>query len=298
MKRSRYAVLAGALALSTVVMFVGAGATGASAAESVYTCSGTLKAPGVLTGTHGNVNVKGVCAVNAGAAIVNGNLVIYKGAALVAAFGRNDRTNSGTSSLTVTHTVSVLQGGAAIIGCEPQAFPCIDDPNPKHPTLSSAETIKESLLAQGVLGVIVHNTHIGVDVIQSEGGGGYTCKPSGIFAAFQSPVYSDFEDNTVGRNMTIQAVTSCWLGALRNNIGGSFVALSNRMNDPDAMELLSNTIHANILCSGNQPAPQYGDSHSSPNVVSGSASGQCGFNVRKPDPAPHGPLTPISVRAK
>jgi hypothetical protein len=33
------------------------------------------------------------------------------------------------------------------------------------------------------------------------GGGGVTCDPSGIFLAFQSPVFSDYEDSTVGGSL-------------------------------------------------------------------------------------------------
>src|ERR1700733_6980241 len=56
------------------------------------------------------------------------------------------------------------------------------------------------------------------------------------------------------------------------------------MGDPDAGEVLQNTVGDDIACFGNSPAVQFGDSGASPNVVDGRAFGECGFNVLSPDP--------------
>ena len=77
---------------------------------------------------------------------------------------------------------------------------------------------------------------------------------------------------------------------------GSVLVAGNSMADPDAMEILANLVRGSIACFKNSPAVQYGDSASSPNQVRGHAFGQCGFNVRQPNPAPNGPLSPISVK--
>jgi hypothetical protein len=88
-----------AFALVSVSLSVSAGATSAA---GPYVCSGTFNNPGTLTGTYPNgVVVKGVCRVNAGKARVIGTLLVTKGSAFLAAFGRNDRTHRGDSSLTV-----------------------------------------------------------------------------------------------------------------------------------------------------------------------------------------------------
>ena len=50
---------------------------------------------------------------------------------------------------------------------------------------------------------------------------------------------------------------------------------------------------------------EYGDSHGSPNIVGGFATGQCAFGVKQPNPAPvpgpagnpAGPLTPIAIHS-
>jgi hypothetical protein len=133
-----------AATLSVVAFIVGMGAAPAVAAGH-NTCSGTLDSPGTLAGTiDGNLTVTGACAVDAGPAVVTGNVTVAPGAALVAAFG------SGGSNLTVGGNFDVKNGAAAVIGCNPESSPCVDDP-----TLTSSESIKGNLIASQALGVIV-----------------------------------------------------------------------------------------------------------------------------------------------
>jgi hypothetical protein len=269
-------------------------AASASAAVTTKTCSGTLTSPGVLTGTYpGNVIVKGFCEVNAGQAVVAGNLTIAPGGGVVAAFAHNDKTHKGFSSLTVKKNVVVGRGATLVLGCEPNFFTCVDD---KSNTLQSRGTIGGSLLASQPLGVLLHNSTISGLVAENGGGGGVSCTPKGIFKLFKSPVYSDYEDNILSDSVSVTQVHSCWLGLLRNTVFGTLTFSSNKMADPDANEVLHNYVNRSLTCQGNVPAVQYGDSGSSPNAVHGSASGQCSFSRRVPNPAPNGPLSPISVR--
>jgi hypothetical protein len=284
------------------VLAVSSGAASATTrAATSQTCSGTPAHPGVLSGSYeGNVKVMGVCEVNAGRAVVEGNLTLHKGSVLVAAFGRNDRTARGSSSLTVKGSVTVWASATLILGCEPHAFPCIDDPNPSQPTLSSRGTIGRDLVAYSALGILVHNSSIGGSVIQVGGGGsnpGYNCQPVGIFGLLHSPVYSDYEDNVIGGSFNVSGIRSCWFGALRDHVYGDLVVSKNKMGDPDANEVVSNYVNKTIVCLGNVPAVQFGDSHGTPNVVKGQAFGQCSFNRLAHNPEPNGPLTHISVRA-
>ena len=145
--------------------------------------------------------------------------------------------------------------------------------------------------------MVVHLSTIGGSVQQIGGGGGRTCTPSGIFAQFKSPVYSDYEDSSIGAGLLVANLRSCWFGAPRNHVSGSVLVAGNKLADPDAMEVVSNHVPAATTCLGNSPAVQFGDSHGTPNLVRGTAAGQCGFGVRKPNPAPNGPLQHISVRA-
>ena len=105
-----------------------------------------------------------------------------------------------------------------------------------------------------------------------------------------TPVYTDFEDATVGGNFNISGLTSCWLGSLRVQIGGSAAWNNNTMGDPDAMEIGSNVINGNMTCFGNSEGGtagvQFGDGGSAPSTVAGFGLGQCGFNVLQPNPAP------------
>jgi hypothetical protein len=285
--------LSGLLAAFAVLPAQAASASGTAGAQ---TCTGTATAPGVLTGTYsGNVIVKGVCAVNAGPAVVKGNLTVAPGGALLAVFALNDKTHKGFSSLTVNKNVMVGQGAALALGCEALFFACADDSG-KTPTLQSRGTIGGNLFATDALGILLHNSSVAGAVTEQGGGGGLNCTPQGIFKLFKSPVYSDYEDNVIGDSLIISGLHSCWLGALRNAVHGSLIFTTNKMADPDANEIGANNVHRSLVCRSNVPAVQYGDSGSTPSVVSGRATGQCSFSRRVPNPPPNGPLEPIAVR--
>jgi hypothetical protein len=101
-----------------------------------------------------------------------------------------------------------------------------------------------------------------------------------------TPVYSDVEDTSVGGNISMIGLTSCWLGSLRNEVRGNAVYVGNTMGDPDAMEVDNNLIGGGMFCFNNTPQVQFGDGASAPNIVSGYAAGECGFGVTIPNPAP------------
>jgi hypothetical protein len=269
--------------------------------DHTATCTGTFASPGVLAGAyHSNVVVNGVCAVNGGPALVFGSLTVSPGSTLDAAFALND-AGSGASSLTVAGDVTVLQGASALIGCEPNHFVCQDDPNQTTGTLTGQNRIFGSVRSFQPLGVVMHSTTVGGDVFEGGGGGGVTCIPpaGSAFASVQppSPAYSDYEDITVGGNLGIIGLQTCWLGSLRDTVRGSIIDFNNTMADPDAGEVLQNTVGDDIACFGNSPAVQFGDSGASPNVVDGRAFGECGFNVLSPDPNfGTGGSQPISVK--
>jgi hypothetical protein len=295
----RFAAIA-SLALGTVV--VGASAAGAAEAHQQHPhfCSGTLAAPGVLAGTfHSDVIVIGACAVNGGAAVIRGDLILTPGSVLDATFALNDVTGKGASSLTVFENVKVGPGAVLAIGCEPNFSPCSDDPDAaKGGTLTGHNHVFGNVSAWHALAVLLHASTIYGDVTSQGGGGGVTCAvpKTGIFHLLKSPVFSDAEDNNVGGDLSFTGLRTCWLGALRNYVHGSVVAVANKMADPDASEFLANVIRGNIACFANSPAVQYGDSMGSPNKVRGRAFGECAFGVRKPDPSPNGRLRPISIK--
>jgi hypothetical protein len=294
-----------------------AGATGPSSTSSVTNvCSGTDSAPSQLAGTFvANVVVSGVCWVNGGTATIIGNLTVAPGATLNATFALNDQPGAtGSSTLDVIGNITVDAGATLVIGCEANYSPCTDDPNAASGgTLSSQDHVWGGIYAEGALGVIVHNSVILGDVDELGGGGGVSCIPpsTGIFAAMQSPVFSDYEDNYIGGDLVIAGLQTCWLGALRDNVQGSVSDIGNTFADPDANEVISNVVHGSMDCFDNSPQVQFGDSGGVPNQVSESALGECGLSALQPNPAanepsspgssppyyPAGPLGPISVQA-
>ena len=284
-------VVAGAVLV--VVAGVSVGVASGAAAASPYRCAG----PSLPGGTYASVTIAGACQVNDGAVVVTGDVTVQPNGALIAAFARNDHTGSGTSNLTIDGSLFVGRGGTAILGCEPGFFTCADDPNQGKPTLTSRDAIGGDLLATSALGVLMHVTTVSGDIRELGGGGGVNCTPAGVFQVFGSPVYSDFEDNTVGGNVWVSGLRSCWFGALRDQIGGSVMVTDDVMADPDSMEVLADHIAGNLICARNMPANQYGDSQSSPSVVAGSAIGQCSFARLTPNPSPSGPPSHLAVPA-
>lgn len=277
------------LALGTAVLGTGA----AAAAAASQTCTGTLESPGVLAGTYnGNVVVTGLCLVNSGAAVINGNLVIAPDGAVGATYVLNHAAGTGTSSLTVRGNVTVGSGAVLALGCEPAGEPCVDDAS-----ATTAHRVLGNIQASSPLGVVLYADSIGGNIQVTGGGGGVTCDPPfpGIFAAVGSPAFTDAEDNVIGGNLTYTGLKSCWLGAIRNSVRGNVAVTGNTLADPTADMIVSNHVGGGLACVGNSPAAQFAVGGSA-NLVRGSAAGECGFGVKKPNPAPDGPLQPISVR--
>lgn len=287
-------VIGGVLAAGPVT------AAGAAVTSGTAICSGTPKAPGVLAGTYkSNVVVKGACEVNAGPAVVKGNLTISAGSALLAAFALNDKTGTGSSSLSVKGNVLVGKKGAAVLGCNPANFPCLDDPNPNQPTLSSHDTIGLDLRSYQPLGLIVHNFSVGGDVIQTGGGGGVNCTPQGFFKLFQSPVYSTYEVGTVGGDVRISRVRSCWMGIVQLQVGNTMAIRDNKLADPDAIEILANHIAGNLICRSNSATWDNAEAGNhlfpripQPNTVLRNRLGQCVLSspTKRGDPPGPGPF--------
>jgi len=229
----------------------------ASAASGNATCSGGS----VAAGTYQSLTVTGFCSVDAGPVTVTRNLTVAHGAALLAAFGGSD--------LNVGGNLTVGSHAILVVGCEPEAFPCLNDPN-----AATSDHVGGNLTATGALMVLAHHNTIGGNVTQSGGGGGVNCStfplgPSG------PPAYSTYEDNTIGRNASVTGLRTCWLGFIRNTVARNVNFNDNRTFDPDGNEVVTNTVRWNLNCHGNSPAAQVGDSAGSPNTVGRKATGQC-----------------------
>ncbi len=269
---------AGGLLVAALALSTGSAAAATAQSGGTFTCTGTIDSPGILVGTHTNVVIHGACVVNAGPATVNGNLVIAPGAALTAIWALNDQTGTGNSDLTVRGNLTVQNGASLMLGCYSKLitvwgathlitvpdFPCADDPNPGAPTLSTHDVVDGNLVADNPLGVVTHQLTVRGNVVQNGGGAGTGCAPVGIFNK-----YFGLPDYTI----------------IRDTVQGN-VTDTNNLSIPDANEVITNVVFGNLSCSGNSPAMELGDSNGQPNQVGGNATGECGFDVILPNPAP------------
>jgi hypothetical protein len=226
------------------------------------TCAGGSIAPG----TYASLKITGVCTVDQGSVKVLHWVSVEENAGLIAAFGNGPQ-------LAVGGNLRVESNAVLVLGCEPEAFACINDPDQSVGTFSSKGTIYGSLNATDALAVIIHNAYIGHNVRLHEGGGGYNCNPQA--ALFGSPAYATFEDTSVGGNVSISDMKTCWLGFFRTTVAGWVRYHENSTFDPDGNEVDTNVVQGNLACSENNPAPQVGDSGGFPNTVFGTATGQC-----------------------
>jgi hypothetical protein len=246
--------------LAVVSLAVPSGA--ASAQPSHLTCRGG-SIPG---GVYESVTVRGHCSLDAGTVIVGGNVVVARRAVLLAAFGGSD--------LVVRQDVIVRRRGILVLGCEPNAFTCFNDPNQNNPTMSTNDRIGGSLIGWRPLMMLVHKSIVAGSILQYRGGGGITCS---VFPLGKNgpPAYSTYEDNFVARGVVVSGLRTCWFGFIRNTVVHDVVLHRNRLADPDGNEVVSNIIGGDLRCSANNPDAQLGDSGGSLNIVAGRATGEC-----------------------
>jgi hypothetical protein len=293
--------------------FVGASPAGATPA-SPYVCS----SGNIPSGTYASVQVTGVCYVPSGTVVINGNLTVAPGALLDATTPEGFLTPSPAALpgiVTVGGNVTVGKGAVLLLGCD-SGISC------PTATTFGQDSVAGNLTGKGALGVVVHAVTIGGSASLVGGGGGSSqlkggpgsgnCSNAAVPALWgsdpalanawgqgvASPVYSDFEDSAIGKNLSIVSLKTCWIGSLRDTVGGNLIDHSNLMGDPDGNEVVNNTVSGNISCHGNDHVVQFGDSGATPNVVSGSAHGECAFTVMQPDEnyGSGGPQ-PISLKA-
>jgi hypothetical protein len=154
-------------------------------------------------------------------------------------------TCDGTQANIAVHGgIRVGQGATFILGGE-------------EPT--DTGTIRGGIRAHAPASLQVHFAHI-AGGLRMHGGNGF---------------FSAIEDNVIHGGATIDGYSGFWLGFIRNKVHGTVRLNRNDMDDPDANEFVTNTIKGNLVCHGNSPAPQVGDSEGEPNVVTGRKVDQC-----------------------
>lgn len=248
--RIRVALVA---ALSVVCLMAAGGTAGAATSAPTFghlTCNGGKIAPG----TYSSVTVAGPCK------LTNHGTVTVQGQLTVASAGLFDAVTPGT--LKVGGNVIIHSGGIAGIGCSPE-IGC---------KVTTADTIGGNLRASAPRSLIVHSVAIAGYVNVFGGGGSMNCNAT---SPFGSPYYDDIEDSTIGGWATIRHVHSCWFGFIRDHVASDVTISGMQMGDPDANEVVTNTIGGDLACYANTPPPQVGDSQGSHNTVGGSKLGQC-----------------------
>lgn len=260
------------------------GVASASPGAHGYNCAGGNIAPG----TYNGMVISGVCYIPAGTVDVRGNLVIEPGALLDGAATSGDPVASPVlpGTLLVQGNISVGNGAVLAIGCSPQGG-CSG---------VNYDRVDGNVIANDAEAVLIQAVAIGGNVSIVGGGGGVVGGP-GSFGCFNpespipapwsedaalsggSPQYTDLEDSTIGGNLTVSGVQSCFVASFRNQVGGNVTFSNNVTSDGDGNELGSNLIGGNLACASNDPAVQFGDSGAAPNMVGGNASGDCGFGV-------------------
>jgi hypothetical protein len=289
----------GAAAVLGLVMAPVLTASAASAAPAYggggYTCTGGNVAPGTYT----SILITGVCYMPAGTIVVRGNLTVAPGALLDAGANPGDPASSPvvTATVQIRGNVFVGQGAVLVLGCSPDLLDIC-------PTALTFDSIGGNLISSNALANVVHGTSIGGNVSVVGGGSGAAGGPAsgGCFNPVAYPIpapwsedaalanavpeYTDFEDNSIGGNLTVVGVQTCWLGALRDLVGGSITVAGDATSDPDGMEIDDNMAGGNLTCLNNDPAVQFGDSGAAPNLVRGFGIGECGFGVVLLNPAP------------
>jgi hypothetical protein len=240
------------LPLAVVLFGVGSSAVAGAAVahHGKVTCHGGM----IAAGTYKSLRVTGACTLVASGNVTVKHNVVVTGTGLF---------NAGTpATLRVWGDVIVQHHGATAIGCSPD-IGCAS---------LGADVIHGDLRAQGAAATIVHGTTIWGSA--SYRGGGQT-EDCSVVAPFGAPYYSVMEDSTIHGSLVIRGLHTCWLGVIRDHIGGSVRLIGNRFGDPDADEVVTNVIGGNLDCFNNIAAPQVGDSTGAPNMVAGKKRGEC-----------------------
>ena len=108
-----------------VVVLVGAVASAGDASGGIdATCVGGS----VPSGVYLNLNIAGLCTVDAGSVQVEQNLTVLSGGTLIVAYGGTDKIRVG-SNLNVGGNLYVRTNGVLVLGCEPVNQICLNDPD-------------------------------------------------------------------------------------------------------------------------------------------------------------------------
>jgi hypothetical protein len=264
MKRSRNVLmlLASGLLVSLGLSTAAAAPAGALPALPISSVGFCANGGTVQPGTYRAMEIRNFCFLtDSGTVNILGNLVIDRGAVF-------DAVTNG--DIVVGGSVEVRPGAALGLGCNKDSVgpPCLG---------STSDEVVGSIIANKALAVIVHSTTVIGNFTLSGGGGGSTSCSTTHFMG--GPPFSTFEDGSVGGNLSITGMTTCWMGIFRTTVGGNVNVSDNLTNtkDPDAPEINDNTIAGSLSCFANVPPATLGHDHppQPKSTAAGGKFGQC-----------------------
>jgi hypothetical protein len=238
-------------------------AVGGSAASAAPPGQGSCSGGPIGPGPYNGLIVTGDCTVT-GTVTINGNVTVADGAYLDAAY-------IGTR-LTINGNVSVGKGAKLGLGCTFGYHDCGFNPA----LWPGGVTVNGNINANQALTMYLDFTTIHGNVV-SNGGGDITL----VDTPEQEGIVFPIKDNVIDGNVIVHGWQGAWFGIIRNHVGGNVMASNNvgtRLGDeggPDSNEIVTNTIAGNLICQGNSPVVQIGDSGGSPNTVGGNKIGEC-----------------------
>ena len=250
-------------ALAAAGLLLGGTVAGAQPPSATVgaTCDGSGGPAALPSGTYHGLVVKGYCVIPDGAAVtILGNVTVTAGSNL----------NAETmATVTITGNVTVGWGANFGLGCT-LAAGCDGQ---------TSDVLHGSIVADHPLALQLNGDTIAGSVTVT-GGQDLTCAGQPIRGGY-APSNFPVKDNVIRGNVMITGWTGCWLGFIRNQVHGSVIITgttgvqTGESGALDSTEVDTNQIWGMLSCSGNSPAAQIGDSGGIPNVVSGSAVGEC-----------------------
>lgn len=263
----------GGLSIGTALFGVVAPSAANAASPTAYNCTGGSWSggPSVMpSGTFSRVDITGLCVVPAGETMtITGDLNVAPGGVLVAI---SDATVHVQGNARAGMGAILALGCTAELGCTPTAD----------------QQVWGNVVATNARAIYLNGTHINGNVVINGGGPGADCIDTGFpWIGHDLPI----KDNVIDGNVHIDGWAGCWIGFIRNQVGGSVSisrVVANVATDasgmpldpqgPDSTEVLANVIGGSLTCRNNLPAAQYGDAGTPPyatNQVAGTKRGEC-----------------------
>ena len=250
MRRISFVAVVAVLTLAVGGSIATAGRPGAGS------CSGGATGPPanaevIPAGTYDGFTVTGICRFGPGTVTIDGNLTIADGGIL------NDHA-SGAATVHVTGNVKVGKDGVLGLG----------NYNPVPPHTSAV--VDGNVVANGPATLYLGGMTIHGNLVSSGGNGPGRNVP--------------IKDDTIDGNLIVQGWSGLWFGVIRSTVGGNVVVANTSGTQTgvdefvgilDSTEIVDNAIGGNLICHGNSPAAQIGDSGGGPNSVDGNAIGEC-----------------------